>query len=116
MAKKRSQHSADFKFRLALEAAKGQHTLNELASQHGVHPKSIFSSITTNDPIRAWEIACRPRFSLMRESLTMTPHHRISLSTPKERRAEKHHPHPPYFSLPVVLTRGPLHAPPLDYL
>ena len=42
----------------------------------------------------------------MRESLTMTPHHRISLSTPKERRAEKHHPHPPYFSLPVVLTWG----------
>ena len=28
MAKKRSQHSADFKFRLALEAAKGQHTLS----------------------------------------------------------------------------------------
>jgi transposase len=41
MAKKRSQHSADFKFRLALEAAKGQHTLNELASQHGVHPNQI---------------------------------------------------------------------------
>ena len=41
MAKKRSQHSTDFKFRLALEAAKGQHTLNELASQHGVHPNQI---------------------------------------------------------------------------
>jgi transposase len=41
MAKKRSQYSADFKFRLALEAAKGQHTLNELASQHGVHPNQI---------------------------------------------------------------------------
>jgi len=41
MAKKRSQYSAEFKFRLALEAAKGQHTLNELASQHGVHPNQI---------------------------------------------------------------------------
>ncbi len=36
-----TQSSADFKFRLALEAAKGQHTLNELASQHGVHPNQI---------------------------------------------------------------------------
>ena len=43
----------------------------------------------------------------MRESIAMTPHHhRISLPTPKERRAEKHPPQPPYFSLPVVLTWG----------
>ena len=41
MAKRRSQRSADFKFCLALEAAKGQHTINELAGQHGVHPNQI---------------------------------------------------------------------------
>ena len=29
-------NGADFKFRVAMEAAKGQKTLNELASEHGV--------------------------------------------------------------------------------
>ena len=41
MAQRRTRYSADFKFRLALEAAKGQQTLNELASQHGVPPNQI---------------------------------------------------------------------------
>lgn len=41
MAKKRRQYSADFKFRVALEAAKEAKTIPELASQHGVHPTQI---------------------------------------------------------------------------
>jgi putative transposase len=41
MSKKRRQHSAAFKFRLALEAIKGERTVNELASEHGVHPTQI---------------------------------------------------------------------------
>jgi transposase-like protein len=41
MTEKRRRYSADFKFRVALEAAKGQKTLNELASEHGVHPNQI---------------------------------------------------------------------------
>lgn len=41
MAEKRKRYGADFKFRVALEAAKGQKTLNELASEHGVHPNQI---------------------------------------------------------------------------
>ena len=41
MSKKRRQHSAAFKFRLALEAIKGEHTVNELASDNGVHPTQI---------------------------------------------------------------------------
>lgn len=41
MAEKRKRYAADFKFRVALEAAKGQKTLNELASEHGVHPNQI---------------------------------------------------------------------------
>jgi putative transposase len=41
MGKQRKQHSTQFKFRLAMEAAQGQHTLNELSSQHGVHPNQI---------------------------------------------------------------------------
>lgn len=41
MAKQRRRHSAEFKFRVALEAAKGLQTVNELASQFSVHPNQI---------------------------------------------------------------------------
>lgn len=40
MAKKK-KHSAKFKFSVALDAAKEIKTLNELASQHGVHSAQI---------------------------------------------------------------------------
>ncbi len=38
---KGKRHSAQFKFRVALEAAKGTKTLAELASQYGLHPSQI---------------------------------------------------------------------------
>lgn len=38
---KRKRHSAQFKFQVALEAAKGTKTLNELASEYGLHPSQI---------------------------------------------------------------------------
>jgi transposase-like protein len=38
---KRKQHSAQFKAKVALEALKGQSTMNELASRYGVHPTQI---------------------------------------------------------------------------
>ena len=41
MSKKRRRFSADFKFRVALEAAKGQQTISELARKHGLHPNQI---------------------------------------------------------------------------
>lgn len=41
MSKKRRRFSADFKFRVALEAAKGQRTLAELSSEYSVHPNQI---------------------------------------------------------------------------
>ena len=41
MTKKRRRFSAEFKFQVALEAAKGLKTLNELSSQYGVHPNQI---------------------------------------------------------------------------
>jgi len=41
MSKKRRRFSAEFKFQVALEAAKGLKTLNELSSQYGVHPNQI---------------------------------------------------------------------------
>ena len=41
MAKKRRQYSADYKFKVALEAAKGTKTLGQLGTETGVHPNQI---------------------------------------------------------------------------
>ncbi len=41
MSKPRRQYSAEFKFRVALEATKGQKTINEIASEFGIHPNQI---------------------------------------------------------------------------
>ena len=40
-AQKRQRHTAAFKAQVALAAVKGDKTVNELASQHGVHPTLI---------------------------------------------------------------------------
>lgn len=41
MTKIRRRHNAEFKFEVALEAAKGQQTISELASKYEVHPNQI---------------------------------------------------------------------------
>ena len=41
MARKRKSHPAAFKAQVALAAVKGDKTISELASQHGVHPTMI---------------------------------------------------------------------------
>ena len=41
MARKRKSHSAALKAQVALAAVKGDKTINELASLHGVHPTLI---------------------------------------------------------------------------
>ena len=41
MTKKRKKHSSQFKFKVALEAVKGQITLNEIASQNNIHPNQV---------------------------------------------------------------------------
>jgi transposase-like protein len=41
MAKSRRNFTAQFKFKVALEAVKEAKTLSELASEHGVHPNQI---------------------------------------------------------------------------
>ena len=41
MAQKRKQYKAEFKFQIALEAAKGLKTINQLASEHDLHPNQI---------------------------------------------------------------------------
>lgn len=43
MSRKRRQHSDQFKFKVALEARKGQQTVNQLASEHQLHPTQISS-------------------------------------------------------------------------
>ena len=37
----RKRHNAQFKFKVALEAARGTKTTNELAGQYGLHPTQI---------------------------------------------------------------------------
>ncbi len=39
--RKRRNHDAGFKARVALEAVKGERTVSELAAEHGVHPTMI---------------------------------------------------------------------------
>jgi len=41
MARKRKSHTATFKAQVALSAVKGDKTVSELASLHGVHPTMI---------------------------------------------------------------------------
>ncbi len=41
MPVKRKQHSAKFKFRVALESMKGQKTVSQITQEYGVHPSRI---------------------------------------------------------------------------
>ena len=41
MTTPRKRYSADFKSKVALEAVKGDRTVNEIAGSHGLHPNQI---------------------------------------------------------------------------
>jgi transposase-like protein len=41
VTRKRRKHSGQFKFKVALAAAKGDRTLNEIASEYNLHPNQI---------------------------------------------------------------------------
>jgi transposase-like protein len=41
MPKLRRRHSAEFKFKVALEAVKDQKTVNEIASAYSLHPNQV---------------------------------------------------------------------------
>lgn len=41
MATQRKTYSAEFKSKVAIEAIRGFHTINELAAEYGVHPHQI---------------------------------------------------------------------------
>jgi len=43
MTQKRRRHTDQFKFKVALEAAKGLKTINEIASEHNLHPNQVSS-------------------------------------------------------------------------
>jgi len=41
LAQKRKQYKSEFKFKVALEAAKGLKTINQLASEYELHPHQV---------------------------------------------------------------------------
>ena len=41
MKRQRKQYSADLKAKIALEAVKGQQTIQEIASHYGIHPSQV---------------------------------------------------------------------------
>ena len=41
MTKKRRQHSAQYKFQIALEAARREKTVSQIASEHNIHPNQV---------------------------------------------------------------------------
>jgi len=43
MSTRRKNYSADFKAKVAIAAIKGQHTVNEVASQYGIHPNQVMT-------------------------------------------------------------------------
>jgi transposase-like protein len=43
MTQKRKQYNMQFKFKVALEAAKGVKTINQLASEYDLHPNQVSS-------------------------------------------------------------------------
>ena len=52
--KKRKNHDAGFKARVAHEAVKGERTVSELAAEYGVHPTMIHYWIKPNGEGRCW--------------------------------------------------------------
>ena len=54
MARKRRKHSAQFKFKVALAAAKGDRTINEISSEYNLHPNQVSNwkkQLLTEGPI-----------------------------------------------------------------
>jgi transposase-like protein len=41
VSRKRKQYSSQTKFKVALEAIQGQKTINEIASEHNIHPNQV---------------------------------------------------------------------------
>ena len=41
MTKQRKTYTTEFKVKIAIEAIKGQRTVNEIASHYGVHPNQV---------------------------------------------------------------------------
>lgn len=41
MTQKRKQYTMQFKFKVALDAAKGVKTVNQIASEYGLHPNQV---------------------------------------------------------------------------
>ena len=73
---KRKQHTAAFKAQVALAAVKGDRTVNELASQFGVHPtlihgwkKQLLAGAETSSPTGSRPAADRRRQAELYEQI-----------------------------------------------
>jgi|GEM_PF-2320994 len=53
MKQQRKTHSADPKVRTALEAIKGQRTINEIAGHYGIHPNQVMQVWSALSPVVA---------------------------------------------------------------
>jgi len=62
MTIKRKKHSAKFKFRVALESAKGQKTVGQLAQEFEIHPSQI----------QAWKKRLREEGAMLFEQKSQT--------------------------------------------
>jgi transposase-like protein len=47
--RQRKTYTTEFKVKIALEAIKGQHTVNEIATHYGVHPNQVMQWKKTGD-------------------------------------------------------------------
>lgn len=64
MAKqKRNTHSPEFKAKVALEAVRGVHTVNEIAQQYGVHPFQVsqWKKALLGESVSVFEKKCGPK-------------------------------------------------------
>ena len=75
MTRKRRSFRAEFKARVALEAIKNQHTLQEIASRFEVHPNQVAqwkSGVPpvswTPNPLGEWRTRCQEQDELIHPS------------------------------------------------
>ena len=68
MGKQRRQYTADFKFQVALEAARGTKAVSQIASEYGVH---LFGANYTYTPCTCHTFRCTFALSCLRNGMNI---------------------------------------------